>query len=100
MGSFASITRCHNHLSFQQIAKLVCRETFNILPAGGCRVVASGCYIIFSGFPTSPLSCTQEQKMYTTNVTVGTADASKRKTKQGKYSWRRYLTAAPIPWLA
>jgi hypothetical protein len=76
------------------------QDCFSFLSAEDCRVVPSGCYIIFSGLPTSTMSCTQEQKLHTTNVTADTAEASKRKIKQGKYAWRRYLIAAPMPWLA
>jgi hypothetical protein len=66
----------------------------------GFRSVALGCYIRFSGFLFSRVNCTQEQKMYTTYVTAGTAGTSKNKIQQGTYSWRKYLTAAPMPWLA
>jgi hypothetical protein len=54
----------------------------------------------FSGFPASQLICAQERKMYTTYVTAGTMGASKKKTEQGKYSWRKFSTAAPMAWLA
>jgi hypothetical protein len=38
-----------------------------------------GCYIDFSGFSASRVTYTQESPLYTTNVTVGTAGASKKR---------------------
>jgi hypothetical protein len=84
---------------FRGLEKLFCRNIFKIFRVRGYSDDVIGCYIIFSGFSASTMSCIQKRKMYTTNVTVGTAGASKSKIRQGKHSWRRYLIAAPMAWL-
>jgi hypothetical protein len=73
---------------------------FGILALEPCCGEGFGCYIGLSGFSASRVFFASKQKMYTTYVTAGTADASKKKIEQGKHSWLRYSTVAPTPWLA
>ena len=64
--------------------------------------VQFSCYIGLSRSNSSLMGLAQQKILHTTCVTASTAPHIPTTTnrKQGKHSWRNYLIAAPMLWLA
>jgi hypothetical protein len=90
---------CHNGFLFSKLQKSFLTNIFILFAVLPSRETAAGCYIDFSGFSTSRVLFAQECFLYTTFVTASTAAHPKQKHQQENIQWRRYLTAAPMPWL-
>jgi hypothetical protein len=101
-GSFSSSEPNHNRFSFQHITERFHEQHFfHILVLDAFVPGRLAAILIFRGSSTSSPNLVQECNLSTTCVTVSTSGTfNQRQHKQGKHSWRRYLIAAPMLWLA
>jgi hypothetical protein len=101
-GGLSSSEPNHNRFSFQHITqRFLEQHFFHILVLSAFATGRLAAILIFRGSSTSSPNLVQECSLSTTCVTVSTSGTfNQRQHKQGKHSWRRYLTAAPMLWLA